>query len=588
MRKLRRKTNKRQSFMEEQPIRYHQVVQKERFETHAIRYDELIESPDAAYSKIKVSRYDAWRLLCPYVRQRLGEQLRAVLPLSIYLVLFQIIILRQPVVDAGVITAGLIAVMVGLMLFIEGLKIGLMPFGETIGNKLPQKSTLPVLLLVTFLLGIGVTFAEPSIGALKEAGANVVAADAPYLYAMLNIYTEMLVLMVGVGVGLAALVGTLRFIYDWSIKPLIFASVIPTLALTLYVAFDPQLSTIVGLAWDSGAVTTGPVTVPLVLALGIGIAAAAGSGKQSMSGFGVVTLASLFPIIAVLALGIYVHSAISVEDILTHVLETQVSEPAWYELTPYAEIVNGLRAIVPLIAFLGLVLVFLLRERLANSRVIMLGLALTAVGMIIFNLGLSYGLALLGTQTGSTIPAAFAELQSIEGSPFYWYGLGIAITLLFAYLLGFGSTLAEPALNALGMTVETLTNGAFKKQALMYAVAVGVGAGIALGVAKIIFDWSLIWLILPGYLLAMMLTLISDEKYVNIAWDSAGVTTGPVTVPLVLAMGLGLGLAVGAVEGFGILALASIGPIITVQLTGLAIRFKVYWQEKRQAVSNTQ
>ncbi|UQB42276.1 DUF1538 domain-containing protein [Thiomicrospira microaerophila] len=566
--------------MEKQPIRYHEVVQKERFETHSIRYNELVESPDAAYAKIKVSRFDAWRLLQPYISERLGDQLRAVLPLSIYLILFQLIILRQPIVDAGIITAGLIAVMIGLMLFIEGLKLGLMPFGETIGNKLPQKSSLPVLLGVTFLLGIGVTFAEPSIGALKEAGANVVAQDAPYLYAMLNIYTETLVLMVGVGVGLAALIGTLRFIYDWSIKPLIFASVIPTLALTVYVAFNPELSAIIGLAWDSGAVTTGPVTVPLVLALGIGIAAAAGSGKQSMSGFGIVTLASLFPILAVLVLGIYVQSAISIDEILAYVSDVEVVEPAWYQLTPSVEIINGLRAIVPLIGFLGLILVFLLREKLANSRVIMLGLGLTIVGMIIFNLGLSYGLALLGTQTGSTIPAAFAELQGIEGSPFYWYGLGIAITLLFAYLLGFGSTLAEPALNALGMTVETLTNGAFKKQALMYAVAVGVGAGIALGVAKIIFDWSLIWLILPGYVLAMVLTLISDEKYVNIAWDSAGVTTGPVTVPLVLAMGLGLGLAVGAVEGFGILALASIGPIITVQLTGLAIRLKVCLQEK--------
>ncbi|WP_044408857.1 DUF1538 domain-containing protein [Thiomicrospira microaerophila] len=574
--------------MEKKPIRYHQVVQKERFETHSIRYNELVETPDSAFQKIKLSRYDAWRLLKPYISERLGDQLRAVLPLSIYLVLFQLIILRQPIVDAGIITAGLVAVVIGLMLFIEGLKLGLMPFGETIGNKLPQKSSLPVLLLVTFLLGIGVTFAEPSIGALKEAGANVVAQDAPYLYAMLNIYTETLVLMVGVGVGLAALIGTLRFIYDWSIKPLIFASVIPTLALTIYIALNPELSSVIGLAWDSGAVTTGPVTVPLVLALGIGIAAAAGSGKQSMSGFGIVTLASLFPILAVLMLALYVHSAISVDEILAHVSDIEVFEPAWYQMTPSVEIINGLRAIVPLIAFLGLILVFLLREKLANSRVIMLGLGLTVIGMIIFNLGLSYGLAMLGTQTGSTIPAAFAELQGIEGSPFYWYGLGIAITLLFAYLLGFGSTLAEPALNALGMTVETLTNGAFKKQALMYAVAVGVGGGIALGVAKVIFDWSLIWLILPGYLLAMMLTVISDEKYVNIAWDSAGVTTGPVTVPLVLAMGLGLGLAVGAVEGFGILALASIGPIITVQLTGLAIRLKVYWQEKRLQVLNAE
>jgi hypothetical protein len=158
--------------------------------------------------------------------------------------------------------------------------------------------------------------------------------------------------------------------------------------------------------------------------------------------------------------------------------------------------------------------------------------------------------------------------------------MGIAITVLFAFALGFGATLAEPALNALGMTVERLTNGAFKKQTLMMAVSLGVGVGIAVGVSKIIFDWSLAWLLIPAYLFALVLTVLSSEEFVNVAWDSAGVTTGPVTVPLVLAMGLGLGQAVGVVEGFGILSMASIGPIITVLLTGLWIKLRCMRQEK--------
>ncbi len=167
------------------------------------------------------------------------------------------------------------------MFFMEGLRLGLMPFGEVIGNKLPQKSTLPVVLLIAFLLGIGVTFAEPAIGALKAAGANVDPKSAPYLYALLNHWPGMLVLVVGGGVGLAAVLGTLRFIYDWSLKPLIFLTVIPTLLITLYSMQHPELVHLIGLAWDSGAVTTGPVTVPLVLALGIGIASAAGSGQTA-------------------------------------------------------------------------------------------------------------------------------------------------------------------------------------------------------------------------------------------------------------------------------------------------------------------
>ena len=144
----------------------------------------------------------------------------------------------------------------------------------------------------------------------------------------------------------------------------------------------------------------------------------------------------------------------------------------------------------------------------------------------------------------------------------------------FAWVLGFGATLAEPALNALGITVEELTNGAFSRGLLMVAVAVGVAVGIALGVAKLVFALDLALLLVPGYTVLLLLTALSGEEFVNVAWDSAGVTTGPVTVPLVLAMGLGLGDAVRAPDGFGILALASLCPIASVLACGLVIRWK--------------
>lgn len=154
--------------------------------------------------KLKLRSLDIARLIKPYVSVRLNEQVRVVLPLAIYLVLFQLFILKQNVADSWVISAGLISVIIGLMLFMEGLKVGLMPFGETIGTVLPSKSSLPIVLLVAFLLGIGVTFAEPAIGALKTAGSIVNVNDAPYLYALLNDFSGSLVLIVGMGVGLAA------------------------------------------------------------------------------------------------------------------------------------------------------------------------------------------------------------------------------------------------------------------------------------------------------------------------------------------------------------------------------------------------
>ena len=148
-------------------------------------------------------------------------------------------------------------------------------------------------LFITLLLGIGVTFAEPAIGALQAAGQNISVERAPYLYALLNDWAGVLVLVVGASVGLAAVLGTVRFLYGWSLKPLIYLALAPVLALTIYCALDPDLRVTLGLAWDAGAVTTGPVTVPLVLSLGIGISAAAGKSDSGLSGFGIVTLASL-------------------------------------------------------------------------------------------------------------------------------------------------------------------------------------------------------------------------------------------------------------------------------------------------------
>lgn len=203
--------------------------------------------------------------------------------------------------------------------------------------------------------------------------------------------------------------------------------------------------------------------------------------------------------------------------------------------------------------------------------------------MIIFSLGLTYGLSNLGQQSGSFIPAAFTEISTVEISPIYSLEIGLLIAFVFAWCLGFGATLAEPALNALGATVEDLTNGSFKKSVLMYAVSLGVGFGISLGIAKIIYDIPIGYLIVPLYSLSLVMTWFSSEEFVNVAWDSAGVTTGPITVPLVLAMGLGFANSFDVVEGFGILAMASIGPILAVMTTGLWVDWKVKRKRKREA-----
>jgi hypothetical protein len=563
-------------------MRYSQYLAQTTVKHKTVSYNDLTPKPVKGDpgalkpQKIKMTLKSVGNLLGPYSYSRIMDQIKAVVPLAIYLVLFQVLVLRQPIDQAISLCVGLTAVIIGLAVFMEGLSTGLMPFGKIIGDNLPKKAAMTVVYIIIGILGVGVTFAEPAIGALQAFGASVDVTKAPYLYELLNNWTLPLVLIVGGGVGFAAILGTVRFVKGWSLKPMIYAALTPVILLSYYAWNDPNLVSILGLAWDCGAVTTGPVTVPLVLSLGIGIANAAGKGNSSLSGFGVVTLASLFPILAVLILSIFVSFQISPEQIIASAQAgssvAQVELTAW-DKTPLVEVVLGVRAILPLVLFLMFVLFIILKSALPNRMVTFYGLTLSILGMCIFNVGLTYGLGAIGTQTGEALPAAFMPLDIVANSPHYAQIVGFVICVGFAFLLGFGSTLAEPALNALGLTVQELTNGAFKKSMLMYSVAIGVAVGIALGVAKIIFHLDLMTMLLPLYVVGIIMTVLSTEEFVNVAWDSAGVTTGPVTVPLVLAMGLGLGNAVSAVEGFGILSLASICPIVAVLTMGLVIQF---------------
>lgn len=676
--------------------------------------------------KIKVGLRQAIKILAPYVKNKILEQVRSVALIITYLLFFQTIVLRMPIEQAALIAVGLALVIGGLTLFMEGLILGLMPLGELIGLKLPQKSNVWVILIFAFILGIGVTLAEPAIGVLKTAGESVKPWDAPLLFLMLNRFPHYLVYAVGIGVGIAVLFGMLRYLYNWSLKPFIYVLVLALVIVSGWAYLDPNLSTITGLAWDCGAVTTGPVTVPLVLALGIGVCRVVRGEGTGSSGFGIVTLASLFPIITVFALGMILKNDVPdpmSRDEFFLAENRQKISPLFRnrsELVGYAFINTGelqqeslfegdreemlaflktisadesgrkavfgpdpeslerwvvtkgtrdqqlavlgsdekvkavqrkydtptvspggvdlafrntriaSQAIIPLVAFLLLVLM-LLRERLPRADEIFLGVFFALIGMTLFNIGIEIGLAKLGGQVGWRLPSSFqavalpdqkkvienfdlAMVQTAideKGSPhrfFFFqdgnrvealpydgddydpydkkyvhipqkgpiYGdesrfLGLLVVLLFAFVMGYGATLAEPALNALGIAVEDITVGTFRKSLLMHAVAFGVGAGITLGVLKIIYGVPLFWLIGPPYLLLVLLTKLSTEEFVNIGWDSAGVTTGPVTVPLVLAMGLGIGNQIGVVEGFGILASASVCPILSVLLIGLRV-----------------
>lgn len=271
---------------------------------------------------------------------------------------------------------------------------------------------------------------------------------------------------------------------------------------------------------------------------------------------------------------------------------------------PFEQIQLGLQAVCPLVIFLVGVLLLLLKTPLPLVELpdpnnldpaalksettvhVMWGALCALLGIIIFNVGLTKGLIQLGKDAGARLPLTFRSIDMTPGEPgcdkedgslpdLYGETVGKCLVAMFAWLLGFGATCAEPALNTLGMTVEKLTKGKFKRSMLIGAVSLGVATGITIGVLRMIYDWNLITgILLPAYAVALTLTALSSEEYICVAWDSAGVTTGPITVPLVVSMGLGLSDAMvrpdgSHPEGFGILACASVSPIISVLATGL-------------------
>ncbi len=681
--------------------------------------------------KIKIGMRQAIALLLPYIRDRVMSQIKSVWLIILYLIFFQTIILRIAIFEASVIAIGIGLVVLGLTIFMEGLFLGLMRLGSLVGSGLPKKSPIAVVVCFGLVLGFLATLAEPSIQVLQMAGKSVKPWEAPLLFLLLNKYSNYLVYAVGAGVGIAVGLGMLRFYYRISLKPFIYIFVGALVLITVWASLDSNMKNIIGLAWDCGAVTTGPVTVPLVLALGIGISRMVGSADSGATGFGVVTLASLLPVVAVLGLGIFFHGSVpkpmnetdffktknrsqvevlfkDTEQLTRYVLmeagsQAQLSffdenseEMAQYlkslaESEPkrkavfgedsdalerwavlrgtdeqqravfenletmrksalkYADVhkkeisvrdlskrnfIAALKAIGLLTIPILLVFFLLVRETMPYPDEIFLGIFLCVLGLATFSIGIELGLDKLGTQIGSHLPASFKAIPLPEDNrtianfdpsivhvatasdgekhqfffsekdgkiitipydpsgfdqlagqyrytpvkgPLFGSGTplpGILIVILFAFIMGYGATLAEPALNALGVTVEELTAGAFKKSLLMQAVAAGVGTGIAFGVTKIVFAIPIAWILVPPYFVLLLVTKFSSEEFVNIGWDSAGVTTGPITVPLVLAMGLGIGSQVGVVEGFGILASASVYPILSVLLLGLHINRK--------------
>ena len=436
-------------------------------------------------------------------------------------------------------TVGAVLLIMGLGLFSLGADLAMTPMGTHVGAGLSRQKKLGLLLAVCFVLGMLITIAEPDLQVLAKQVSAVMNGTV-------------LIYAVGIGVGAFLMVAILRIVFrkQLSVILMLFYMLLFALALMLVVNGNGSL---MPMAFDSGGVTTGPITVPFIMALGVGISSVLGDRHSQDNSFGLVSLCSIGPVLAVLMLGIFSRNDLSYavpdyavgSDILGSFLATAGHTAQ--------EVAVALGLIVLFFLICQVTFLKLPKRRLLKITV---GVAFTYIGLVMFLTGVNVGFMPIGYKMGY-------ELANVNR----WLLVGIGL------LMGVLVVLAEPAIHVLNAQVEDVTGGYVSKKAMMMGLCIGVGAAIGLSMIRIIFDFSIIYYIIPGYFLSLALSLFVPPVYTAIAFDSGGVASGPMTSGFILPFATGVcmclqGEAAVLRDAFGVVALVAMTPLITIQLLG--------------------
>ena len=492
----------------------------------------------------------------PKLREKLLEALQAVLPIvAIVLVLcFSIAPVSPSILLCFLLGAAMI--IVGIMFFTLGAEMSMSPMGERVGAVLTRSRSVPLIIGVGFALGFLITISEPDL--------QVLANQVP------SIPNMTLILSVAAGVGFFLVVAFLRMLLGIALPKLlvVFYGLIFVLA-----AFVPK--EFLAVAFDSGGVTTGPITVPFIMALGVGVAAIRSDRHAADDSFGLVALCSVGPILAVLLLGILFRASDSayVPPILPDVGDSvelwqlfHVSLPTYFK-----EIATSLLPIVLMFGVFQLVALKLDRRTLGRIGV---GLAYTYIGLVFFLTGANVGFMPAGNYLG----------QVLAGQTFRW--LLVPIGMLIGYFI----VKAEPAVYVLNKQVEEVTDGAISAQAMGTALSAGVSISVGLAMVRVLTGISILWFLIPGYAFAIGIAFVVPKLYTAIAFDAGGVASGPMTATFLLPLAQGACAAVGGnivTDAFGVVAMVAMTPLITVQLMGLMAQLKQRRARSTQPVHTT-
>ena len=489
----------------------------------------------------------------PKLREKLLESLQAVLPIvAIVLVLcFSIAPVSPSILLCFLLGAAMI--IVGIMFFTLGAEMSMSPMGERVGAVLTKSRSVPLIIGVGFVLGFLITISEPDL--------QVLANQVP------SIPNMTLILSVAAGVGFFLVVAFLRMLLSIALPKLlvVFYALIFVLAALVPKEF-------LAVAFDSGGVTTGPITVPFIMALGVGVAAIRSDRHAADDSFGLVALCSVGPILAVLLLGILFQASDStyIPPVLPDVGDSvelwqlfHVSLPTYLK-----EIATSLLPIVLMFGVFQLVALKLDRRSLGRIGV---GLSYTYMGLVLFLTGANVGFMPAGNYLG----------QVLASRSFRWVLVPIGM------LIGYFIVKAEPAVYVLNKQVEEITDGAISAGTMGAALSAGVSLSVGLAMVRVLTGISILWFLIPGYTFAIGISFVVPKLYTAIAFDAGGVASGPMTATFLLPLAQGACVAAGGnivTDAFGVVAMVAMTPLITVQLMGLMAQFKQRRARKAQPV----
>ncbi len=470
------------------------------------------------------------------IAEKIKESALSTLPIVIIVLLLSFTIVPlSPDLLLSFLT-GAVFIILGMGLFSLGAEQSMTPIGSKIGTALTKTKKLPLILFVSFILGFAITIAEPDL--------QVLAKTVPH------IDSTVLLLTVGAGVGFFMAVCMLRILTGTSLRLLLF---ICYTAIFILAAFTD--GNFIGIAFDSGGVTTGPMTVPFILAMGIGVANIRSDRDAEADSFGLVALCSVGPILAVLILGFFYNGAGDVAALETTVFPTTVHIGKSYFSAIPEYLAETAVALLPIIAIFFIFQIFALKLSKRRLTKIIIGLVYTYTGLVLFLTGVNVGFSSLGENLGILLSDGFTKYLIIPLSA----------------LLGWFIISAEPAVGVLEKQIESVSAGAIKGKTIKISLSVAISVAMALSAVRVLTGISLFWFIIPGYAIALILSFFVPDIYTAIAFDSGGVASGPMTATFMLRFMMGASFAVGGnvvSDAFGTVALVAMMPLISIQIVG--------------------